>query len=270
MWFCCFKFSASSSSTTPENKIIKPHEKTDIEKTNNYIFHQKKIFFDKLQQGGFHENIDAIFYQKKEFQTYFRNEHTLLENEWKSRILFESTPRGNIVMFYNPYKQGFSYFCDSSYVPYTLLNAVAMKYVLVYRCSHFFKDERVYAEMLKMLQIQKESLIYSPLIQIQKDQEAEMDKKNENAYIDRDVFIHSNKKNMKKPAFTKQIILNSFIYLGKIREFCPMQFVEKKIIRKVKPITFLEYKNSLLATQQADQESFLTTPLVDEFETLPI
>lgn len=63
------------------------------------------------------------------------------EKMWKSRVLIESTPRGNIIMFYDTFNEGFRYFIDTSGIPYKLLNAVAMKYVVIFRCRDFFLDE---------------------------------------------------------------------------------------------------------------------------------
>ena len=64
-----------------------------------------------------------------------------LEKKWKTRVLIEYTPRGNIIMYYNPYKMGFSYYCDSTGIPYPILNAVAMKFVIMFNCRDFFIDE---------------------------------------------------------------------------------------------------------------------------------
>ena len=71
---------------------------------------------------------------------------TPLEKIWRTRILFESTPRGNIFMFYDAYKLGFSFYCDQKTVSYDILNAAAMKYVTLFRCRHFFIDESVVAK----------------------------------------------------------------------------------------------------------------------------
>jgi hypothetical protein len=74
-----------------------------------------------------------------------KEEVNVLETAWKKRILFDSTPRGNIVLFYDPYKQGFSYYSDQ-HIPYSLLNAAAMKYCRLFRCRDFFMDEQVTPE----------------------------------------------------------------------------------------------------------------------------
>ena len=64
-----------------------------------------------------------------------------LEAKWKSRIMTHHTPRGNVLMLYDIYKQGFTYYSDNSGIPYSILNAMAMVYVLRFRCRDFFVDE---------------------------------------------------------------------------------------------------------------------------------
>jgi hypothetical protein len=46
-------------------------------------------------------------------------------------------------MYYDAYKMGFAYFCDQKVISYDVLNAVAMKYVKIYRCRDFFMDESI-------------------------------------------------------------------------------------------------------------------------------
>ena len=96
-------------------------------------------------QKNWNLNIDPVFYSKEKYVDLLKNEDNELEKEWKKRILIEYTPRGNVFMFYDPYKLGFSYYCDQ-YVPHNILNAVAMKYVLKFQCRDFFMDEYVVPE----------------------------------------------------------------------------------------------------------------------------
>ena len=91
-------------------------------------------------------NIDPLFYVKTAFLDTIKNEENSIEPEWKRRILFETTPRGNIIMYYDAYKQGFTYFSDTNCIPYIVLNAVAMKYVLTFFCRDFFVDDQVTPE----------------------------------------------------------------------------------------------------------------------------
>jgi len=85
-------------------------------------------------------NIDTRFYDIEMYHDAVRLERNDLELTWKRRVLIEYTPRGNIIMFYDVYKHGFSYYADNS-IPYSILNAVAMKYVQLFRCRDFFMDE---------------------------------------------------------------------------------------------------------------------------------
>ena len=91
------------------------------------------------------ENIDAVFYSKSEWTELLKDENNYLEKKWRTKILIENTPRGNIFMHYDAYKMAFAYYSDQT-VPYPLLNAVAMKYVLTFFCRDFFMDEIVLPE----------------------------------------------------------------------------------------------------------------------------
>jgi hypothetical protein len=93
----------------------------------------------------YNENIDAIFYSKSEWTELLKDENNYLEKKWRTKILIENTPRGNIFMHYDAYKLAFAYYSDQT-IPYPVLNAVAMKYVLTFFCRDFFMDEIVLPE----------------------------------------------------------------------------------------------------------------------------
>ena len=97
-----------------------------------------KTYSDETR--NYSSNIDPAFYCKKELHEIMDNENNYIEKQWKTRILIDSTPRGNIIMFYDVYKQGFAYYSDQNSIPYTILNAVAMKYVLFFGCRDFYVD----------------------------------------------------------------------------------------------------------------------------------
>jgi len=139
------------------------------------------------QDTLYNSNIDSLFYSKKEYAMLLQDEKNRLEPQWKTRILFESTPRGNIVMYYDVYKLAFSYHCDQ-YIPHDILNAAAMKYVLTFKCRDFFVDELVRPQdkPSKMLVLLEE------------------DKKEENKTVDADINIDENLKiALKKAPFAK-------------------------------------------------------------------
>lgn len=91
------------------------------------------------------ENIDVLFYDKTQYASEMEIHNNEQERIWKRRVLMDSTPRGNLIMYYDPYKLGFAYYSDT-YLPYHILNAAAMKYVVMYRCRDFFVDELIIPE----------------------------------------------------------------------------------------------------------------------------
>jgi len=94
----------------------------------------------------YNENIADGFYEKDRLKHMLVEANNPLEIEWKRRILYESTPRGNIMMHYDPYKLGFVYYSDTNIMNVSLLNAAAMKYCISYRCRDFFVDNGVTPE----------------------------------------------------------------------------------------------------------------------------
>lgn len=146
-------------------KDLQKKKKPLLKQTPNpeakYISERKRSFLlsyiDKC--ADVNENIEPEFYDKDQYNSIMKEESNILETAWKKRILLDSTPRGNVVLFYDPYKQGFSYYSDQ-HIPYSLLNAAAMKYVCTFRCRDFFMDEEVTPEYspsaLLSLRIQEE------------------------------------------------------------------------------------------------------------------
>ena len=91
----------------------------------------------------YNENIDNCFYTKDALTEMLVEANNRLELEWKRRLLYECTPRGNLIMYYDPYKLGFVYYSDTNVFSVALLNMVAMKYCLTYRCRDFFVDNGI-------------------------------------------------------------------------------------------------------------------------------
>jgi len=118
---------------------------TIIDFTNKYIKNNKKRFLDTFENplAIINVNVEPEFYDKKQHKIICSENSNILEKNWKQRVLFETTPRGNIIMFYDAFKLGFAYYSDSYNLPYHLLNAVAMKYVMTFCCRDFFVDDQI-------------------------------------------------------------------------------------------------------------------------------
>jgi hypothetical protein len=197
------------------------------------------------QRVQYNENIDPIFYDKKEFSICVSEANNRLETSWKTKMLFENTPRGNILMFYDAYKLGFSFYSDQNVISYDILNAAAMKYVSIFRCRDFFIDESI-------------TPTSSPFIKLHFTDEPKKDisKSDKSAFVKLQNYSkeNPNKKQLHiKPtpsilpnffSFEKQIqkpkivetnepekMKNKFLYLGKMINFKITQMAPKK--RKV-------------------------------------
>ena len=217
--------------------IVEEEEKLSHEE--EYILQQKNAFVSTYS-GNLHcdkhnQNIEKAFYNKEEYKNAVSEKDNMLESTWKSRILYESTPRGNIAMHYDAYKHAFAYCSDVS-ISYSILNAVAMKYVRVFSCRDFFLDDWIIPNGNKtpFLTIHNldESKKKEPKIDVKKGPFAKLkkytgDKPNERKSNER-------KNTDGKPNEAKSvenITQNKFIFLGKMYNF---SILNKKGLENVK------------------------------------
>jgi hypothetical protein len=117
--------------------IVKP--KDPIEE---YVRPRKEKLL-KTYDLNLNANIDPVIYDKKRLTEMLKIADNPLERLWKSRILYDPTPRGTIMMYYDIYKQGFAYYADQNNVPYSVLNGMAMKYVVMFYCRDLYFDETI-------------------------------------------------------------------------------------------------------------------------------
>lgn len=189
-----------------------------------------------LRNNKMNTNIDNIFFNRKEYKKLLEDPNNFLELKWKSNILIENTPRGNIIMYYDAYKEAFAYYSDQTGIPYKILNIVAMKYVMKFFCIDFFVDETVLFGKNP-----------SPFIDIiLEDQNKENEKKKQNMKnllgisLDNNCKDHiipfvkpkNTNKTQNKNDLTSQItenpkMKNKFIYIGKITNFSIIQKIPK-------------------------------------------
>lgn len=255
------------------NRVI---QKKEVEKDNGKkIINEKSYFIKNYTQflnlfetkkeeennvKKYSDNIESVFYNKNEFSNILSDENNNIENVWKTRVLYESTPRGNIIMYYDVYKQGFAYYCDQSFVSYNLLSAVAMKYVIYFRCLDFFIDEL-------MLQLESNPSRLSPLVEIFDEKQ----EKNKTVIVKTDVKTDDNfnpfaklknykmtdsikpkDKNQKQEQTVKLLVKNRFINKGKIREFTFIKKIEKK---QDKPVVKTGYDGLFSSSSQSGGEN---------------
>ena len=230
----------------PPLEIIKDETQIYIEKQTDRFL----TFFSKSEEERKKRNmnIDERCYSLDSFQKLLVDETNELEPEWKRRLLLESTPRGNIIMFYDIYKQAFAYVSDQ-HMNYAILNACAMKYVEIYYCLDFFIDGNVLPEG-----------IVSPFVLLQeeaekREKEKQTEKKKElGIRLDGAPFAklktYKDKVNEEKTK-TEPLPTNLFRYLGKISNLSLLQPIKKQVKSNplitcpIESFDYLTYKNRL-------------------------
>ena len=103
----------------------------EISKFNADIINLEKAQVGKSKQERFDAVYDPISLEYKE--------HPVIE-AWRHRVLVDNTPCGNVFMHYDVGRLAFAYYASQT-IPYDVLNAVALKYVNVYKCLDFYVDE---------------------------------------------------------------------------------------------------------------------------------
>lgn len=221
-----------------------PKITTFLDENNAYIEPLKTKFLTHYNENKetqkINQQIDRLFYDKKAFSEYMQESNTSIETIWKTRILFETTPRGNLIMFYDAYKLGFSFYCDQKIISYDILNAAAMKYVSIYQCRDFFIDEYITPQK-------------SPLIDIHFAEDAKstnkttFNKQRPNTTIK---SIEAKEQKEKSKDKEPDKMKNKFLYLGKISNFKFLQSFPKP--RKV----LAKFTSPLMASLGAPNQKF--------------
>lgn len=83
-----------------------------------------------------YENKYKIKYDEMEGISLTEEERTRL----KTNILYETTPIGNVILFYDETKESFEYYSDKV-IPFRFLETVSRKYVVSFNCKSIHKDK---------------------------------------------------------------------------------------------------------------------------------
>ena len=213
--------------------------------TQLYIDKYKDKFELSYKNGKFNQNIEQEFYDKEKYNQIIETKDNILEQSWKKRILFENTPQGNVIMFYDAYKLSFSYYADNN-IPYNILNAVAMKYVLTYFCRDFFIDKYLIplkhtSPFLHVHEIdKKDTNVTKPKIDVTKGPFAKF----KNYTKDNKEKPKEVKKDSEKTKEVKNFIKNKYISLGKTYNFSMITKIQSNIPKKreIIPLKYESFK----------------------------
>jgi len=249
-----------------------------IDPITDYINRNKTLLLNTFKTDiNMSAQIEEEFYDKKEYNGVMRRDKNDIELRWKTNILYENTPKGPIIMHYDAYKQGFTYYTDQTCMPFVILNAVAMKYVVRFFCRDFYYDEETY--MIEDIQENEEqqlsenneeqnkeriimklidNVYVSPLFKIHNKKD-ETNKTKELKKILNDAPMAKFKKTStgssdpKKKKAPKEYITNRYIYMGKMNNF---NILQKKSKNKSNTKTsydamFNNSKESIIATKMS-------------------
>lgn len=201
--------------------------------------------YGELSRSEYNKNIDALFYDRSAYKKLMEESNNFLEKEWKSRILYETTPQCNIIMYYDVYKEGFVYYSDQTGIPYKLLNIVAMKYTITYRCIDFYIDEQFIPNnpsfMIMLIHNEEQSendkkqKIRKELLSMNEKINPSLNHSENSPFVK---FKSSSKPNTVSEPINQtdhlkpiNYIRNKFIYMGKVNNF---SIIQKPPINKQK------------------------------------
>jgi len=243
-------------------KSIKPFK----DASQIYIENKTKQFLQifpcktEEEKQKWNVNIDKRCYSIETFDELIKDEMNELEPEWERRLLIENTPHGNIMMYYDIYKQAFAYVSDQ-HMNYSILNACAMKYVQTYRCIDFFLDGNILPEG-----------IISPFVllkeEIEKKEKEKQSEKKKNLGIQfKDApfaklktYKTTELMNKKQNELNKIQPKNNFRYLGKMTNLSLLKkpkkvaFKNPQISGIVESFDYLAYKNQFKKKEIIEEE----------------
>jgi hypothetical protein len=175
------------------------------------------------------------------------NDKTFLDN-LKFSFVMETTPNGNVLMFWDNNRSSFIYYSDTS-IPYRYLEVVARKYVIMNNCReiYFIMEEQL--KPLKKEEIvekKEEKNVFAKLKSY--NQSSILDtkniapkKQNQNSQLPR---IQINQKETDKNDILLKENANRYSYEGKLINFSFLQKPKKNMKEKISFSEFKKIQNS--------------------------
>lgn len=164
---------------------------------------------------------------KDKFDDYETKELSKDEIEsLKNTMLFENTPIGNIIMYYDD--EQFKYYCDRN-LSFGFLESISQKYVTMFNCKSLYKiyNKEEHDEYFRL-----------------KKEEKDNANKKKSVYAN---FKKYNNNTIIKIDENEPILQNKYLHIGKLREF---SFLKKPIINKKKKMTIQDFLNQIKSTSR--------------------
>lgn len=200
------------------------------------LIEEEEDYEDEDDEDDEEPEIPYEYKYVKEFEELIENPLLVLDSSQKlnlsNSVLMETTPLGDVVMFYEydndvPERSKFVYYSTNRSIPYKYLDAVARKYVYVYKCPDIYvyiKDELT--KVMKRMEEEKKQ---------DEVKQAEEIKKNS---------VFASFKNYKNPTVKSRHILvtkNKYKHMGSIEDY-EKSLLPKEEQSEVKPISFSQFK----------------------------
>ena len=243
------------------NASVTPPLVTQLVKTPKdvYIESRKTRFLatfreeEEEKQKDWNSNIDDVMKDANVLAEIMKESNNEYEKKWQARILIENTPRGTVIMFYDLYKRAFSYYCDQAVMPYEIMNAAAMKYVMMFNCRDLFVDSAILPPPPP------------PLVKIESENKKREDGKTYTMINDKQAFARFktyNNATKKMGVLAKDDkTINCFLHLGGTRNWSPITKTKKPNPingfktdmmpgdNKTKKLSYLDFKKQTTASQ---------------------
>lgn len=201
-------------------------------------------FYKTMDPIDANTNINDALYDYTLRKTLFVEENNPTEKQWKSRLLFENTYRGNIIMYYDAFKMSFAYYSDEQIVPYKALYHAAIRYVVKFRCRNFFIDMETFPDnpMIEVLRKEDDSLKTKVKMNHNNDTPNPSTKPPTKQDKNNPVFARlknysETKEKSNKPKYP---FSNKFVRIGKLCELNILQKPPNKKIEAVNSLLFSE------------------------------
>ena len=246
--------SNESNSDKSNNKdffVEKEEKKKEVEAEINLLRCMVKEIEDK-------SDIDIIRLAKLEARNLVIKERL---DGLKNNFVFEKTPLGNVIMYWNNIRESFEYYSDNT-IPYRFLETVARKYVKTFNCrliyvdmefelSEFERKQKEEELRIKLLEEETKIVLNQNSVELKKkDVFAKFknyNKESGTGKVNRGVAPPKNSipNNSVKKADEKFILKensNRYTCEGKIANFSFLKKPDRKVTDKKYAMSFADYK----------------------------
>ena len=128
---------------------------------NKYVKHVDKEDNEDKEEKKKQKALEEP-YENKYYDLFDKLECEDLEEDvvkgMKNNALYETTPKGNVIVYYDFEKESFVYYCDTKDIPYLYLETVTRKYALTYDCKKIVVDIKKEMENAKQSNINNSKL----------------------------------------------------------------------------------------------------------------